>query len=139
MRETLLRSSKCPWRSPSPRWCWRSSTASGPAARRAPASPPSTPRPCAARWSPPRPSAAPSQLGPRGARPVSTRRRNGFRLMEALVAGAIAAGPMLFAIHLVQQNAAGARFSRGRAVERLILLDLAEILVAEPVAELRTL
>jgi len=59
--------------------------------------------------------------------------------MEALVAAALAAGPLLFAFHLVQENAAGARFNHERAVERLILLDLAEILVGEPVADLRTL
>ena len=67
------------------------------------------------------------------------RKRGGFQLTEALVALAIATGPMLLAIHLVQQNAAGARFNHGRAVERLILLDLAEMLVGEPVQSLRSL
>lgn len=68
-----------------------------------------------------------------------TRTRAGFQLMEVLVAIAIAAGPLLLAFHLVQQNAAGARFNHGRAVERLILADLAEILVAQPLASLRTI
>lgn len=65
--------------------------------------------------------------------------RRGFQLTELLVAIAIAAGPMLLAIHLVQSNAAGARFNHERAMARLILVDLSEILIGEPVEKLRTL
>ena len=68
-----------------------------------------------------------------------TSRRQGFQLVEVLVALAIAAGPMFLAVHMIQQNSAGARFNHDRAMERLILLDLAEILSGEPVAKLATL
>lgn len=65
--------------------------------------------------------------------------RRGFQLIEVLVAVAIATGPMLLAVHLVQSNAAGARFNHDRAMARLILVDLSEILIGEPVEKLRTL
>lgn len=65
--------------------------------------------------------------------------RRAFHLTEVLVAIAVVAGPLLIAITLVQRNTAGARFNEERAVARLVLLDLSEMLSGEPVARLREL
>jgi hypothetical protein len=67
------------------------------------------------------------------------RPRAGFQLTEVLVAVAIAAGPMLVAIHLVQKNAAGARFNHDRASARLVLLDVTEIMMGEPLDRLKAI
>jgi hypothetical protein len=64
-------------------------------------------------------------------------RRAGFHLTELLVAVAIAAGPLLVAVHLSQASASGARFNRDRAAVRMILTELTDRLTVEPLATLR--
>ena len=66
-------------------------------------------------------------------------RRRGFHLTEVLIALAVATGPMLVAIHLIQSNARGARFNRDRAVSRMVLLDLASLLKGERPQNMRAL
>lgn len=65
--------------------------------------------------------------------------RRGFSLAEILVALALAAGPLLLALHLIQTNVAGARFNKERATARLLLQDLTDVLLGETVDALRAL
>ena len=60
------------------------------------------------------------------------RRRRGMNLTEIIMAIAIAAGPLLYSVQMISSNAKGARFNRERATARLILLDLATLLMGEP-------
>lgn len=65
--------------------------------------------------------------------------RRGFSLLEVLVAVALAAGPLLLAVHLVQTNVSGQRFNQERATARAVLLDLLDMLLGESEDLLRAL
>lgn len=64
-------------------------------------------------------------------------RRRGFSLAEVLVAVALAAGPVLLAVHLIHTNVSGARFNVEQATARQALFDLTELLLGETVETLR--
>lgn len=64
-------------------------------------------------------------------------RRNGFSLAEVMVAVALAAGPVLLAVHLIHTNVSGARFNIEQATARQALLDLTELLLGETMETLR--
>lgn len=65
--------------------------------------------------------------------------RRGVSLMELLVAVALAAGPLLVALHLIQTNVQAARFNQERATARLVLQDMVDLLMGEPMDTLRGL
>jgi hypothetical protein len=64
-------------------------------------------------------------------------KRRAFSILEILVAIGLAAGPLLLAVHLVQSNVSGAKFNQERGTARLVLLDILETLLGEPVELLR--
>lgn len=64
-------------------------------------------------------------------------RRRGVTLTEIMIAMAVAAGPMILALSLIRSNNAGARFNKERATARLVLVDLAELLMGETEQGLR--
>ena len=64
-------------------------------------------------------------------------KRRGFQLTEILMAIAMAAGPMLAAIVLINQNVTGARFNVDQATARQALVDLTELLLGETMDSLR--
>jgi hypothetical protein len=64
-------------------------------------------------------------------------RRHGSLLMEVVVAVALAAGPLLIAVNLIQSNVAAARFNSERATAQLVLIDLTELLLGAPLDALR--
>jgi hypothetical protein len=66
-------------------------------------------------------------------------RRGGFQFAELLVALALAAGPALVALHLINSNTTGARFNQVHTTDRLVLFDLAELLCGSSVEGLRTI
>lgn len=63
--------------------------------------------------------------------------RRGFQLVEVTIALALAAGPLLFALNLVNANARGARELELRATARLVLVDLVELALGESAQTLR--
>lgn len=63
--------------------------------------------------------------------------RRGFQLVEVMLAVALAAGPILLAVHLINQNVAGARFNVEQATARQALVDLTELLLGESMESLR--
>lgn len=65
--------------------------------------------------------------------------RRGFSVAEVLVALALAAGPLLVAINLIHSNVQSARFNKERATARMVLQDLVDLLMGEPVEGLRAL
>ena len=65
------------------------------------------------------------------------RTRKGFQLTEVLMAIAMAAGPMIGAIVLINQNVSGARFNVDQATARQALVDLTELLLGETMDSLR--
>jgi hypothetical protein len=68
---------------------------------------------------------------------MSRVRRRAQTLVEVMIALAIAAGPMLLAVHLIHSNVKGAHFNQERATARMALVDLIEILLGETNARLR--
>lgn len=60
-------------------------------------------------------------------------------MVELLLAVALAAGPLLVAIHLIQSNVQAARFNKERATARLVLQDLVDLLMGEPLETLQGL
>lgn len=65
--------------------------------------------------------------------------RRGFSLAELMVALALAAGPLLVALHLIQSNVRAARFNKERATARLVLQDLTDLLLGETLQTLDSL
>jgi hypothetical protein len=65
------------------------------------------------------------------------KRRIGFSLAEVMVAVALAAGPVLLAVHLIHTNVTAARFNVDQATARQALVDLTELLLGEPIESLR--
>jgi type II secretory pathway component PulJ len=63
--------------------------------------------------------------------------RRGFQLAEIMVAVALAAGPVLLAVHLIHTNVSGARFNVDQATARQALVDLTELLLGETMESLR--
>jgi hypothetical protein len=63
--------------------------------------------------------------------------RNGFQLTEVVVALSLAAGPLLVGFQLIRSNTMEARFNRDRAVARLLLSDISEMLCGETIEQLR--
>jgi hypothetical protein len=64
-------------------------------------------------------------------------KRRGYQLTEVVVALAVAAGPLLVGFQLIHSNTTEARFNRDRAVARLLLSDISEILCGETIEQLR--
>ena len=68
---------------------------------------------------------------------MKIRRTWGFSLAEVMVAVALAAGPVLLAVHLIHTNVKGARFNVDQATARQALVDLTELLIGETMETLR--
>jgi hypothetical protein len=58
-------------------------------------------------------------------------------LCEALLALALAAGPLLVALGLIQSNVRGARQVTDACTARLVLVDVSEVLLQQPIDQLR--
>lgn len=63
-------------------------------------------------------------------------KRKGLSLVEVMVALTLACGPVLVSLVLIHANVDGSRFANDRATARMVLVDLAELVRARPVAEL---
>ena len=70
---------------------------------------------------------------------MSRRARRGGLLIEVLIGFAIAAGPLLISLGVIQSAVAGARFNSDRATARIALIDVTELLLGASVESLQRL
>jgi type II secretory pathway component PulJ len=68
---------------------------------------------------------------------MTVKRRAGFSLVEVMVAALLVAGPMLVILTLGQSSRTAAAQAAEVTTARLVLLDLMELLMGEPLDELR--
>jgi type II secretory pathway pseudopilin PulG len=66
-------------------------------------------------------------------------RRSGGLLIEVLVALAVAGGPLLIALGVIQSSITGARYNAERATARIALMDVTELLLGASIEGLRAL
>jgi hypothetical protein len=66
-------------------------------------------------------------------------RRGGFQLMEILVALGLAAGPLLFIVHLVQSSAATVHALKDLTTAQFVLIDLLNVFAGDSIEDLREL
>lgn len=64
-------------------------------------------------------------------------KRRGTSLVEVMVAGLLVAGPMLLVLSMGQSSRSAAAQAAETTTARLVLLDLMELLMGEPLDELR--